>query len=128
MVTALNIPLLPDATRSHFVKLGARKYMVISIAMVAVILWLDDDGAIEGMRIAVGSCSSAPTRLIDLEDALIGYKQADIETETALWSRYLTPLHPIDDVRGSANYRLEAAAELSKRAVLGALTKGATNG
>ena len=58
--------------RSTFVKLGARKYLVISIAMVGAVVELDAGGKISAARIAVGSCSAVARRLPVLERRLWG--------------------------------------------------------
>ncbi|WP_204316327.1 hypothetical protein, partial [Serratia marcescens] len=65
------IPKLANA-RSCFKKLGARKYLVISIAMVSGVVAIDSVGRIEEARIAVGACSAVAARLTTLEAALAG--------------------------------------------------------
>ena len=57
--------------RSAFLKLGARRYLVISIAMAAATLEIED-GRITAARIAVGACSAVARRLPALEAALVG--------------------------------------------------------
>ena len=121
MVVAIHIPDQPDQTRSHFLKLGARRYLVISIAMVSVLLALDGAGRIEWARVAVGSCSAVAQRLGGLEDALAGQGAGQLRADPGIWTRHLAPLSPLDDVRGSAEFRLEVAGELCRRAVLGAM-------
>lgn len=130
LVYAIHIPPLPASATGRFLKLGSRKYLVISIAMVSVLVSLDDAGRIEMARVAVGSCSGVATRLGALEGALIGLTAGDLAGQPDIWTRHLDPLSPIGDVRGSAEYRQEAAAELCKRAVLGVMeqTKEAKNG
>ena len=123
MVIALHVPAVSDAARSAFLKLGSRKYLVISIAMVAVVLELDD-GRIGDIRIAVGACSPVAQRLPALEDHLRGRTAATVETVTIDEAGHLAPLRPIDDVRGTADYRRKAVADLCRRAVLQAM--GAT--
>ncbi|TMJ33676.1 MAG: xanthine dehydrogenase family protein subunit M, partial [Alphaproteobacteria bacterium] len=56
---------------SAFLKLGARHYLVISIAMVAVNLIRSEDGAVAQARIAVGACSEVAQRLRELESELV---------------------------------------------------------
>ena len=58
--------------RSTFLKLGARAYLVISIAMVAAVLVRDADGRITSARVAVGACSAVAQRLAALEAELAG--------------------------------------------------------
>lgn len=116
MVVALHVPAVADTARSAFLKLGSRKYLVISIAMVAVVLDLDD-GRIGDIRIAVGACSPVAQRLPALEDHLRGLTAEAVETAVIDADAYLAPLRPIDDVRGTAGYRIEAVQDLCRRAV-----------
>src|SRR5262249_61526265 len=102
--------------RSTFLKLGARKYLVISIVMVAVMLEIADDSTVAGARIAVGSCSAVAQRLPALEAALAG-RRLDALLADLPQREHLAPLSPIDDVRGAAAYRRDAALTLVQRAV-----------
>ena len=108
---------LPDSAllgRSDFQKLGARAYLVISIAMSAVRLVLRD-GVISEVAISIGACGPVATRLSDLEAALIGQvPSADLITAVLV-----TPaLAPIEDVRGDVAYRLEAGVEILRRSFM----------
>jgi CO/xanthine dehydrogenase FAD-binding subunit len=127
LVVAIHIPALPQAAQSSFIKLGARKYLVISIAMVSALVVVDGDGRIELARVAVGSCSAVAQRLTGLEAALVGQDAAGMAQIPDIWSKNLAPLSPIGDVRASATYRSEAAAELCARAVFAAM-KGRVDG
>jgi xanthine dehydrogenase small subunit len=99
-----------SVVRSHFLKLGARKYLVISIAMVAGIVEIGADGRISAARIAVGACSVVPQRLPVLEARLIGAELASAPGIVA--SEHVAHLAPIDDIRASADYRRHAALML----------------
>lgn len=114
IVTALVVPKL-DGGRSTFLKLGARSYLVISIAMVAAVVATGPDGRIAAARIAVGACSAVAQRLGALEAALIGVPLAEAAGLVA--AEHLAPLTPIDDVRASAAYRLAAAGTLVRDAL-----------
>ena len=57
--------------RSAFFKLGARRYLVISIVMVAVALDVVE-GVVRDARIAVGACSAVAQRIREAERRLIG--------------------------------------------------------
>ena len=116
LVTAIHVSKPEGICRSDFVKLGARKYLVISIVMVASLLELDAAGGITAARIAVGSCSARACRLPALEAALQG-KTLGAGLLDTLSPRQLKPLSPIDDVRGTAAYRMEAAAQLIRRSL-----------
>jgi CO/xanthine dehydrogenase FAD-binding subunit len=116
MVTALFVPKPSHQARSTFLKLGARKYLVISIAMVAAVVEIADDGTIASARLAVGSCSAVAQRLPLLESTLTGRRLEPGITALAT-PEHLAPLSPIDDVRGTAAYRREAALTLVQRAL-----------
>jgi CO/xanthine dehydrogenase FAD-binding subunit len=113
IVSAIHVPAPRTAAHSHFVKLGARKYLVISIAMVAAVVETERN-VIQSARIAVGSCSPVALRLPALEADLAG-KKLDKALGERAEARHLAPLNPIDDVRGDAAYRLEAALTLVRR-------------
>jgi CO/xanthine dehydrogenase FAD-binding subunit len=116
LVTAVLVPKWGDRARSTFLKLGARRYLVISIVMVAAVAELDVDGTIARAAIAVGACSAAAQRLALLERALAGRRLAP-GVGAVVAAEHLAPLAPIGDVRGSAAYRLDAAATLVARAL-----------
>ena len=114
MVTAILIPPQPDHARAAFSKLGSRKYLVISTAMVAAVINRDAQGRIDHARVAVGACSPVAQRLPALEADLIG-----TITDVQITSTHLSPLAPISDLRGSDEYRLDTVAELIRRTIAG---------
>jgi CO/xanthine dehydrogenase FAD-binding subunit len=116
LVVALRVARPKHASRSTFLKLGARKYLVISIAMVAVVIETDPAGMIGAARIAVGACSAVAQRLRQLERDLVG-RRLEPGLAHLVADRHLTPLAPIDDIRGSADYRRDAALTLTRRAL-----------
>jgi len=113
IVVAIHVPRPRHQARSAFVKLGARRYLVISIAMAAATLEIDQ-GKVAAARIAIGACSEVAQRLPALEAALIG-ASLDGRLGAYVDEAHLAALKPIDDVRGSAAYRLEAAVTLLRR-------------
>ncbi len=115
VVTALSVPRPPCHARGVFDKLGSRRYLVISITMVAGLIGCDATGRIDVARIAVGACSPVAQRLTALEQDLLGR----LPDEADITEAHLAPLSPIADVRGSAEYRLEAVAEQIRRIVRG---------
>ena len=119
MVATIRVPKASARGASAFVKLGARRYLVISIAMVAARLAIGADGRVAEAAVAVGSCSAVARRLPALEEALLGLS-ADASLATAVKADHFAGLTPIDDVRGSREYRAEAAREIVARALLAA--------
>ncbi len=117
LVTAFLIPERSARARSTFLKLGARRYLVISILMAAVALDVDERGTVVEAAVAVGACSPVAQRLPALEARLVGRPLA--QAAGLVHSNDLAGLSPIDDVRGTAAYRTEAAERLIQRALRG---------
>jgi CO/xanthine dehydrogenase FAD-binding subunit len=117
LLVTIRVPSQPAGARATFLKLGARSYLVISIASVAVLLDVDAQGRVARAAIAVGACSAVPVRLGDLERAIAGVPcgEAVRHVTDALAGDALAPL---DDVRGTARYRRTAAAVLVRRALV----------
>jgi CO/xanthine dehydrogenase FAD-binding subunit len=113
IVVALHLP--PLSGRSAFVKLGARRYLVISIAMVAAHAEHDAQGRITRASVAVGSCSPIARRLSALEAALVGAGAGDLAE--AVRPDLIEGLAPISDVRAEAAYRDDAVPVLVRRAL-----------
>jgi CO/xanthine dehydrogenase FAD-binding subunit len=115
LVTALLVPRATADARSVFLKLGGRKYLIISIVMVAVVLEIDLD-RVERARIAVGACSEIARRLPTLETELAGRPLGSSLAAIAR-SEHLSHLAPIDDLRATAAYRRQAALVLLCRSL-----------
>lgn len=115
IVSAILIPKEAGLGQSKFTKLGARKYLVISIAMVAVRL-VEDQGKVAEIALSVGSCSAVATRLTELENRLAAQPVAGLVAQIDDQS-LAAALSPISDIRGDAAYRLTAATELLRRTV-----------
>jgi N-methylhydantoinase B len=117
LVTAILVPTPPAHARSDFVKLGARRYLVISIVMAAAVLAADAAGTIAHARVAVGACSAVAQRLPQLEQALLGQPLAAAPDLVA--ASHFAPLSPIDDVRASAPFRAAAALDMVRDLLAG---------
>jgi CO/xanthine dehydrogenase FAD-binding subunit len=115
IVTAIVAPAPKETMRSAFLKLGARRYLVISIVMVAALLDVDK-GLVREARVAVGACSAAAKRLPSIERGLNGAK-ARAGLGDSVSAEDLAGLTPIDDLRASADYRRDAALTLARRAI-----------
>ena len=117
LVTAVYVPSDAETGVAGFEKLGARRYLVISIAMTAARLSIDNR-RIEEAAISVGACAPVAVRLADIEAGLRGMA-CDMAADFIRDSRsgIIADLSPIDDVRGTAGYRRDAAAEIVARLV-----------
>jgi CO/xanthine dehydrogenase FAD-binding subunit len=113
LMTAILVPKPRHPARAGFAKLGARRYLVISIVMASAVLEIDR-GVVVAARVAVGACSPVARRLSALEAALAG-EPCRPGLGRLVTEDHLAPLAPIDDVRGTAAYRRDAARTLLAR-------------
>lgn len=116
ILTRVIVPREHESAASAFLKLGARRYLVISISMVAVILAAGPDGKVNAARVAVGSCAARAQRLRELERDLLGQEMRS-GLATVVAAKHLAPLAPIDDIRSTAEYRRDASLTLIRRAI-----------
>ena len=117
VLAAVHLPHQSLEGAGHFLKLGARRYLVISIAMVAARVVVEA-GRIAEAAIAVGACSAVALRLAALEESLVGQPTDRPDVAPDLVTRALAP---IDDMRADRAYRLEASVDLVRRAIAGAV-------
>jgi CO/xanthine dehydrogenase FAD-binding subunit len=116
ILTTGRIPRRWENAASSFLKLGARRYLVISIVMAAANLVVGPDRRIREAAIVVGSCSPKAVRLLELEMALAGTPVGPSMLQ-AVRLEHFSRLSPIDDVRATAAYRQEVAQTLVLRAL-----------
>src|SRR5436190_20593709 len=114
ILSAVLIPRRIEYAASAFSKLGARRYLVISISMVAAVLDVDAFGRVAEARVAVGSCSATARRVHDLERDLVG-QSANTDIGDLVTREHIAALSPISDVRSTAAYRCDASLTLVRR-------------
>jgi CO/xanthine dehydrogenase FAD-binding subunit len=119
ILSAVIVPRAIEHAASSFVKLGARRYLVISISMAAAIVQVNTDSngkrSVGEARVAVGSCSAKAQRLTELERDLTGCDPREVGA--LLKPGHLARLSPIDDLRATAEYRRDASMTLVRRAL-----------
>lgn len=113
--------ILLDKRRPHsgdaYQRFTPRTEMDIAVVSAAVNLTLDDQGVVEEARVALGA--AAPTVLLVKEaaDILIG-SRVDISTLDRLAEACSSACRPIDDKRGTVEFRKKVAGVLAKRVAL----------
>ncbi|MFN0107580.1 MAG: FAD binding domain-containing protein [Blastocatellia bacterium] len=120
LIRAIRLPRLTAGWQQHSRKVGARKAQAISKVCVAAIAEMNGD-TIKDIRLAFGSVAPTPVRATKTEAALNGQK-VDPLTIKAARTELLNELKPIDDIRSTADYRSQVAANLLED-FLGGLNK-----
>ena len=116
ILKSVRIPRLSSTCRSSFFKFGARRYLVISITMVAMIIDIASDGTIADLRVSVGACSARAQRLTRLEQDLTG-KALTPPLAELVGAIHMQEVSPIDDLRATAKYRNEATLVIVRRMI-----------
>ena len=121
LLTAITFPALAANERGIFLKLGLRQAQAISVITAAVVLAFEGE-TVQQAAITLGSVAPTVIRVPVAEDALVGQAlTAEVIAQAARLAAF-TP-SPIDDVRGTAEYRAEMVRVLVGRA-LRALAEG----
>ncbi|MEX0922134.1 MAG: xanthine dehydrogenase family protein subunit M [Rhodovibrionaceae bacterium] len=120
LVVAVRLPPSPEDTAVHYEKF-TRADGDFATVSVAVSLRLED-GAIAALSLAVGGAAETPLRDRAAEEAVIG-RSLDDAAIAELAEALSALCNPIDDLRGSADYRRKLVPRLIARALRAAERK-----
>jgi carbon-monoxide dehydrogenase medium subunit len=120
IIVSFLLPARPPHSGDAYQRFTPRTEMDIAVVGVGVNLTLDNAGTCKTARVALGAV--APTVLLVKEcaDALIGTKVDDAALDK-LAAAASAACRPIDDKRGTKEYRIKVAGVLAKRTALQAL-------
>ena len=112
LVLRVRVPL-PRGRQVRFRKVGTRRAQAISKVVMAV-AWREDAGVWRDVRIALGSVAERPIRAAQTERVLEGAAPRR-ETADHAAATIADEIHPIDDVRSTADYRRAVTARILHR-------------
>jgi len=115
IVTEFHLPKRPPHSSDAYLRFIPRTEMDIAVVGAGVSVTLDAQGICRDARVSLGAV--APTALLVSEaaQALIGHK-LDEATLKALDAAARKACKPIDDKRGTIDYRIKVAGVLARRA------------
>ena len=107
LIKSIRLPRTHLPWRQYYRKVGTRKAQAISKICFAALAELDGE-QVKDIRIAVGSVAPVVVRCVRTEEVLRGRKveAAAVSDARAELAREISP---IDDIRSTANYRLQVA-------------------
>ncbi len=121
MLTEISFPALKANEVGTFIKLGLRRAQAISVVNVAVVLGFKSgvrspQSAVESAWLTLGSVAPTIVAAFEAQQFLVGKTLTDatIEQATRLAQN---AARPIDDIRGTADYRREMVRVLVVRAL-----------
>ena len=116
VLTSVVVPKTPSGSGSAYLKFLPRTADDYGTVSVASVISKDQDGTCKDVRIVLGSAGVTPIRAIDAEDYLRGEYLTDENIRFAA-ALVKTTVDPLDDFRGSAEYKTDMAEVFSRRAV-----------
>ncbi len=123
LVYAVHVPRRFSKHKQYLRKVGTRRAMAISkVALAATALI--DNSLVQEIRIAAASLAAFPARLLRAEEAVRG-NRITVETIKAARSALLEEVAPIDDIRSTAEYRKQVAANLLEEFLTSLQSEGA---
>jgi carbon-monoxide dehydrogenase medium subunit len=115
MVTGLRVHKMKPTERGIFVKLGLRRAQAISVVHLAVVVDFEGD-RVRSARLALGSVAPTIVEAPEAQAFLVDQPLTDsVIRETA--RMVAANIQPIDDLRGTATYRLDAVEVMVRRAL-----------
>lgn len=126
MLVDISFPAMTKDQRGTFVKLALRRAQAISLVDAAIVLTLKS-GTVKSASIALGAVAPTIIRAPEAEAFLIGKKLTeDVIAQAAELT--MRASRPIDDLRGSASYRLEMVKVTTARGLKAIQTKKERDG
>jgi carbon-monoxide dehydrogenase medium subunit len=114
-LTEIRFPAIPETGRGVFVKLGLRRAQAISVVHVAAVVVFDGE-RVASARIAAGSVAPTIIDLTPVEEMLRGATLDPVTIGAAADLAASIP-SPIDDLRGTADYRRAELRVMVERAL-----------
>ncbi len=114
LLTEISFKILPEGSRTAFLKLGRRKALAISRINVAVAALQDDDGKVMDIRIYPGCIFGVPERVVSAEKVLMGkYPTEELIYEAG--QRVSEEMINKTGIRWSTEYKKPAVEALIRR-------------
>ena len=110
LLVRIRMPRNTRGARHYYRKVGTRKAQAISKVCLAALAKIEHD-QISDVRIALGSVAPIVVRCLQTEDSLRGRKP-DAGTIKSACVKLSQEISPIDDIRSTADYRLQVAKNL----------------
>ena len=116
VLTSVLVPRAPAGSGSVYLKFLPRTADDYGTVTVAAVVSRETNGSCKDARIVLGSVGVTPVRATQAEEALRGNPLTD-ENIRAAAALVKDAVDPLDDFRGSAEYKTEMAEVFARRAV-----------
>jgi carbon-monoxide dehydrogenase medium subunit len=125
IVASFLIPAKPARTADAYLRFIPRTEMDIAVVGCGICLTLDAAGSCTAARVALGAVAPRPLLVAPAAAALVGTK-VDVAALEKLDAAARAACQPIDDKRGTKEYRVKVAGVLARRTALIAVERART--
>jgi CO/xanthine dehydrogenase FAD-binding subunit len=112
LLTLIILPLPSARTYSSWIKIGKRKALIIATITLALVVEIDEDNkTVEDVRTCLGSVAPTPIEIKEIRKKVIGKNFSQLDF-SQLGQIVEDKISPIDDIRGTKEYRKDVAKEI----------------
>ncbi len=126
LIESVFLPARPPRSGDAYLRFIPRTEMDIAVVGAGVSLTLDESGTCQAARVSLGAVAPRVLLVQEAADCLIGTKIDDAALE-ALAAAASAACRPIDDKRGTKDFRIKVAGVLARRATQKALERARGN-
>lgn len=126
IVVSIKLPKRPPHSGDAYLRFTPRTEMDIAVVGAGVNLVLDDKGICRQARVCLGAVAERALVVPEAADALIGTKVDDAALKK-MAAAASAACRPIDDKRGTKEYRIKIAGVMARRAAEKALERARNN-
>jgi xanthine dehydrogenase FAD-binding subunit len=112
LLTRIILPLPSERSFGCWIKIGKRKALIIATITLALVVEMDEDNkTVKDVRTCLGSVAPTPIEIKEVKKKMVGKKFDQLDF-TELGQIVEDKISPIDDIRGTREYRKDVAKEI----------------
>jgi len=112
LLTRIILPLPSERTYGCWIKIGKRKALIIAtITLALVVEMAEDNKTVKDVRTCLGSVAPTPIEIKEVKKKMAGKKFDQLDF-TELGQIVEDKISPIDDIRGTREYRKDVAKKI----------------
>ena len=112
LLTRIILPLPSERTYGSWIKIGKRKALIIAtIALALVVEMAKDNRTVKDVRTCLGSVAPTPIEIKEIREKTVGKNFSQLDFNQ-LGQIVEDKISPIDDIRGTKEYRKDVAKKI----------------
>jgi CO/xanthine dehydrogenase FAD-binding subunit len=117
LLTQITLPLPEKNTYGCWIKIGKRKALIIAtITLALVVEMAKDNKTVKDLKACLGSVAPTPIEIKEIREKMIGKKFSELDFNQ-LGQIVEDKISPIDDIRGTREYRKDVAKNITINAL-----------